>query len=434
MIRGILAARRGANADALRLAEEAFALLPSDEFVFRGGTFTVLALVHLNRGELAGAAQDYLSAAEQARADDHWFLLSGALGRLAPIQIALGQLRAAVTTCRQLLALPVAQSSGLPAIGFAHVGLASVFYQQGALALAEEHAATGLEFGELASIVDLVHAALLVKALVKAALSAREESLALLQRARDLAPKVGGEYVTRRVQATEALIRLRNGELDSVHQWERNLRGLEMHDPLVAELERLVRARLQLIEGQLDDAVSTLHNLLTEAEAAQRPGSVIEILILQARGSALLGQKEHATDIVTRALILAEPEGYVQIFVNEGMVMVELLRAVSRQTSASDLRPYIGRLLAALANYDPLGVASPLPVSQTAPAALIEPLSEREQEVLRLLGEGFSNEQIASHLVISIHTVRKHVSNILEKMDVKNRTEAVAFARRSGLL
>lgn len=435
MIRGILAARQGLNADALRLAEEAFALLPPDEFVFRGGAFTVLGLAHLNQGELAEAQQDYLMAAEQARAADHWFLLAGALGRLVPIQIALGQLHAAATTCRQLLGLPIIQSGAFPASGFAHVGLASVFYQQGLLADAEKHAAIGLELGETASIVDLVYSATLVQTLIKAALGRRDESLLLLQRASEIAPKVGGEHVTRRVQATEALIGLQFGELEDAYRWERNLRYFESDDPLLAEFESLVRIRLQLIEGRLAEVVSTLQKLLTEAEATQRMGSVIETLILQARAYIALRQKEHATDVLRQALTLAEPEGYVQVFVNEGMTMVELLRAVGRQTGASYLRSYIGRLLTAFPNKDQ-GDASQLSSlnSQLASSVLIEPLSERELEVLRLLGEGASNEQIASHLVISIHTVRKHVSNILEKMDAKNRTEAVAYARRSGLL
>lgn len=116
--------------------------------------------------------------------------------------------------------------------------------------------------------------------------------------------------------------------------------------------------------------------------------------------------------------------------------MVELLRAVGRQTSASHLRSYIGRLLAVLvveeSDREP---QSPI-VTSTHPAhtALIEPLTDRELEILRLIGEGASNEQIATHFVISIHTVRKHISNILSKLNVKNRTEAAAYARRSGIL
>ncbi len=436
MLRGILAARRGENAEAIRLAEEAFAQLPLDEYVFRGGTFTVLGLAHLNRGELFEAQQDYEHAAEQARAADHWFLLVGALGRLAPIQIALGRLHAAATTCRQLLALPIVQSRNLPGSGFAHVGLAGVYYQQGALDEAEKHAKIGLELGEAASIVDLIYAAALAQANVQLALGAHEAALSMLQRAGEIALPVGGELFVRRVQAIEALVHLRSGKLDLVIRWAQSIHHSETDDPLLTELEGLVRIRLQLIERRADEALEGLQNLLQAAEDAQRIGSVIEILMLQARALMILGEKERATDALERALTLAQLEGYVQVFVNEGLPMVELLRAVGRQASASPLRAYMGRLLAALvideADRD---TQSPIAIStQPAHAALIEPLTDRELDILRLIGEGASNEEIATHFVISIHTVRKHISNILSKLDVKNRTEAVAYARRAGIL
>lgn len=436
MIRGILAARRGKNADAIHLTEQAFAHLPVDDYVFRGGAFTVLGLAHLNKGELSEAQQGYEHAAEQARAADHWFLLTGALGRLAPIQIALGQLHAAAATCRQLLALPIVQGGSLPGAGFAHVGLASFYYQQGALDEAESHARTGLQLGEAASIVDLQYSAALALVQIRTAVGDREQALSMLQRAHGIAPQVGGEHVARRVQALEALAHLQFGALEPVIRWTRNIDHSETDDPLLAELEDLVRARLHLVDGHTDEALETLQRRLLAAEAAQRMGSVIEILILQARASLLVGQKERAADVLERALWLAQPEGYVQIFVNEGSPLVDLLRAVGRRSSAGHLRPYIGRLLAAFAADEHDGERQSPPVMPAQPAMLqlIEPLTERELEVLRLMSDGASNEQIAAHLVISIHTVRKHISNILSKMDARNRTEAVAYARRSGLL
>lgn len=434
-LRGMLAGRRGAASQALRFAEQAFNLLPPDDFLFRGGTFIILGLVYLIRDELVEAQHAYEQAVALARATDHWFLLSGALGRLAPLQVTLGRLRAAAASCRQLLALPIAQSGRLPAAGYAHVGLAEVCYQWGELDSAAEHVATGLALGEAASIVDLIHTAALVQARVKAAQGVQAEAFAMLRRAHATAPQVGGANVARRVQAVEALIQLRSGQIEATARWARSLTPLDTEDSLLSELEGLVQAHLQLAESQPDAALVMLQSLLLAAETAERLGSVIEILVLQARALVASGQLEAAIDTLKRALVLAEPEGYVQLFVDESAVMVELLRTVGRRGSAGHLRPYLSRLLAPCAETQ--GTAPPEPVAAPArpPASrLIEPLTEREQAVLRLVAEGAANEQIATTLVISIHTVRKHVSNILAKLAVASRTEAVARARQLGLL
>ena len=434
-LRGVLAGRRGAVDQTLAFVEQACRLLPPNELLFRGGTFVVLGLAYVARGELVAAQAAYEQAADRARATEHWFLLNGALGRLAPIQVTLGRLHAAVASCQQLIALPIAQRGGLPATGFAHVGLAEVFYQWNELDEALAHATKGLALGETAHIADLMYAALLIQSRVQAALGAREAAFALLQRAYAIAPQVGGAHVVRRVQALEALVQLRFGQSAATTRWARSLTPLATPDLLLSELEGLVQARLQLAEAQPEAALQFLQNLLLAAETAERLGSVIEILVLQACAQSMLGQLESALDTVERVLALAEPEGYVRVFADEGAPLAELLRAVGRRSSAAHLRPYLSRLLAPFAEITPTPPSLPA-VTSVRPSAtpLLEPLTEREQAVLNLVAEGASNEQIATTLVISIHTVRKHVSNILAKLAVASRTEAVARARQLGLL
>ena len=164
-------------------------------------------------------------------------------------------------------------------------------------------------------------------------------------------------------------------------------------------------------------------------------GSVIAILALQSRTHAARGDLDAAHATLERALTLAEPEGYVQIFIDEGPPLAALLEAQSaqRSTQSDPLLPYCNLLLSAMG-----GAAGARQASERAlrePSnALVEPLSEREREVLQLIAAGLSNQAIAERLYLSLHTVKVHARNIYAKLGVASRTEAAARGRTLGLL
>jgi LuxR family maltose regulon positive regulatory protein len=188
---------------------------------------------------------------------------------------------------------------------------------------------------------------------------------------------------------------------------------------------RMMLARVRLVQERAGEALALLDPLLPDVERLGQRTVEIEILLLQARAHAALDHAAAAQAALERALLLAEPEGYVRIFLDEGEPVRALLRLVAARRAAP---AYVQRLLAAFE-----GTEAQSPRAGRA-AALVEPLSDRELEVLRLLADGMSNRAIAHRLIVAVGTVKRHINNIYGKLDVHSRTQAVARARELELI
>jgi LuxR family maltose regulon positive regulatory protein len=218
------------------------------------------------------------------------------------------------------------------------------------------------------------------------------------------------------------------GRLGDALGWARE-RGLSVEDELsyMREYEHVTLARVLLAEQSTREAIGLLERLLRAADDGGRTGSVVEILVLLAIAHQASGDRPAALARLARALGLAEPEGYVRVFLDEGTPMAALLDAAAERGLAPG---YVRRLLAASAKTRDRKTDDRTSAGQT----LIEPLSERELDVLRLLGTELGGPDIARELVVSLNTVRTHTKNIYAKLGVNSRRAAVRRAEELDLL
>ena len=425
-------------------AHKALALLPEDDLRTRGLVAVVLGMLQRMNLEYTAARATLSKALVQAKAAGQGYAVVDLLCQLARVEANQGALHKAAATCRE--ALQVAEDHGgyggqhLPVVSYAHVSLAGILREWNQLHDAQRHAEAAIElsrrWGQVGSLVN-GYIALLSIHVAQADLPSALETV---RRMRQLDTHVWDRYALW-IEDRETGARLAFGDVDYATRRARD-RDLEFSDGThwlhaMKDLT-LVRIRIaQYCRGEvqnLDDTIAYLAHAMERLEKAEAWRGLIELLVLQAMACKAIGDREQGLAALSRALSLAEPEGYVRIFIDEGDPMAEMLRdAVARGVNSG----YATILLAALAaeRKDQEYGARPGSSSLgTGPSIVVEPLSEREVEVLRLLAAGLSNREIAEQLFLAVGTVKKYTSNIYGKLGVHSRTMAAAKVRELDLL
>jgi LuxR family maltose regulon positive regulatory protein len=428
-IRATLASLRGDAPTAIELAQQALDHLPAAELHLRGILADILGAAYDSSGNTAAASRAFTEAAALCQAAGNPLIALIALGNLAHLQETQGQLRQAADTCHQALEL-VGGLEGEPplSVGMAEAGLGKLAYEWDQLDAAARYLEATIERGRRGGVVELVAVGCTFLVRVYQARHDLDGATDLIEEAERLVQTAGISAGSRaHLAATRARLWLQQGNLEAATHWARES-GLgvdDEYDPL-RQVEYIALARLLLASapGQPDrlaEALRLLEGLLQVTEAQGWMGQALEILALQAVALQASGELERAMDALARALSLGEPEGYIRTFVDLGAPMAELLRGAARRGIRTG---YVARLLAK-------APGEPVPA---APSPLVEPLSDRELEVLRLIAAGLSNREIAQRLVITPGTAKWHANNIYGKLGVHSRTQAVARARELGLL
>ena len=238
----------------------------------------------------------------------------------------------------------------------------------------------------------------------------------------------------RTLAALKARLWVQQGRLANAQNWA-DEQGLSVDDDLsyLHEFDHITLARLLIAryrheqeENCLQGAVALLERLRQAAEAGGRMGSVLEILVQQAMAAEAQGHIAEALIPLEQALTLGEPEGCIRTFVDAGPPLAKLLARMKAEGRRQ--KAYVSQLLVAF------GMGKVIQPSAASVQPLVEPLSERELEVLQLVAEGLSNREIAERLFVALSTVKGHNRVIYGKLNVSRRTEAVARARELGLL
>jgi LuxR family maltose regulon positive regulatory protein len=423
---------------AIKYAELVLELIPEENQSLRSQATAILGATYLINGDLDAACRSMDEwIANSLKVGNYFSAFAYAMVEKADILAVQGHLREALRTYQQSLQLAAEHDSRvLRVMTHPDLGMSMLYHEMGDDKAAEQHLQKSLELAGLHRSVDWSYRERIAQAQFNESMGDLDAALQLLDEAERFYIKTLMPH-TRPLDAIKARIYLKQGRLSKAEEWVDKHR-LSVEDELiyVREFKHIVLARVLLAEYQNNRdehvilrSLHLLNRLLRAAEDKKRLGSMLQILVTQVLAYQAKGDTSNARASLERALTLANPEGYFRIFVDEGeplrLLLLDLRRSIKKQSRGNnhELLGYLNKLLSAF--------AQPKAVQQSR---LIEPLSQRELEILRLLPTELSVPEIARELVVAASTVRSHTKSIYSKLGVNNRRAAVKQAIELNLI
>jgi ATP/maltotriose-dependent transcriptional regulator MalT len=437
-LQAMIAATQSEVAHSLDLSQQALANL-SEASPWRNAVVFCLGTAYYLSGDMVNAAQVFEEAINLSQTGGEHYIQFAAASFLGEILVFQARLSRAMEMYKQVLdwagpALP--QKGGV----MAHAGCAAILYERNQLGFALEHIELGLNQVDQVGGAWSAYVLNRVLARIQHAQGHWSDAFETLDRAYQLGKAAKVSLVVAQAAALQACLQLSKGDLDAAAGWALesglNPDDLDASHPGWKEIEYLALARILAAQGKHPEALSLLDRLSNAAEAEGRFGDAIAIYVVQALVNQASGNHASGYDSLEKALILAEPEGYMRIFLDEGEPMRLLLTDIQhiliqraggvKGSGMLRLLRYVDEVLAAFPGEKPSAA--------NQPHLFLEPLSERELEILQLIAAGHSNQEIADILIIALSTVKSHINSIYGKLGTHKRTQAVALAREKGLL
>jgi len=396
-------------------ARRALEYLHPDNLADRSMATRSLGFAYFFQNDLAKAAQAYAEACSLAQAAGAIIDSALASNRLGQIQEAENQLHLAAETYQRVL--PLIDEYSPHNTPITYLGLARIYYEWNDLDAAEMYGEKSLQLArQYDQVIDRLVVSEIFLARLKLARGDANGAMGWILQAEETSHLKNYTYRLPDIAYTRARIQLYQGNADEAAQLAQQ------------NVIPLMQARVLVAQGNPSEALALVETQRQQAEAKRLPQRLLLVMAVQSVVLFAQGEKDQAVKVLAEALTVAEPEGFIRLFVDEGPLMAQLLR----EAASRGIRPdYIARVLAAF--------EAEKRVSQGKPAlppegSLIEPLSPRELQILKLIAQGLSNREIGERLFLALDTIKGHNRKIFDKLQVQSRTEAIARARALGLL